>query len=83
MKNRLTDLNDVLFAQLERLAEEGLSTEQVDSEVKRAAAIVQVADKIVGNARLQLDACELIAEYGDRVAKHLPMLNAGPVEARA
>lgn len=76
MKNRLSDLNDVLFAQLERLSEEGLTAEQIEAEVKRANAIVQVADKVVGNARLQLDACKLVAEYGDRMERHLPMLGA-------
>jgi hypothetical protein len=77
MKNRLTDLNDHLFAQLERLSEEGLTSEQIEDEVKRAAAIVQVSDQIVGNAKLHLDAAKIIAQHGDRFQKHLPML-AGP-----
>lgn len=77
MKNRLTDLNDHLFAQMERLSEEGLSTEKIADEVSRAEAIVKIADKIVDNARLALQACELVAKHGDRFQKHLPMLN-GP-----
>jgi hypothetical protein len=76
VKNRLTDLNDYLFAQLERLADEDLSAEAIESEIKRASAVVQVADKIVINARLQLDAVKLVAEHGDRVVKHLPMIAA-------
>jgi ribosomal protein L17 len=81
MKNRLTDLNDHLFMQLERLADEELSAERIETEVKRADAIVQVADKIVDNARLQLSACKLIADHGDRFMQHLPML-AGPAEPK-
>jgi glycerol-3-phosphate dehydrogenase len=77
MKNRLSDLNNHLFAQLERLADEGLTAEQIEKEVKRADAIVQVADTIVDNARLQLTACKLLADHGDRFIKHLPMLG-GP-----
>lgn len=77
MKNRLSDLNNHLFMQLERLADEGLTAEQIEAEVKRADAIVQVADTIVDNARLQLSACKLIADHGDRFMKHLPMI-AGP-----
>lgn len=77
MKNRLTDLNDHLFAQLERLSSDDLTPETIESEVKRAEAIVQVADTIVTNARLQLDACKLLAEHGDRVSRHLPMLGNG------
>lgn len=76
MKNRLGDLNNHLFAQLERLADEDLTAEQIEVEVKRADAIVQVADTIVDNARLQLQACKLIADHGDRFEKHLPMLGA-------
>lgn len=76
MKNRLSDLNDHLFAQLERLSEEGLSSEAIEDEVKRADAMVKVADKIVDNARLNLQACELVAKHGDRFMKHLPMLAA-------
>jgi glycerol-3-phosphate dehydrogenase len=74
MKNRLSDLNNHLFMQLERLAEEDLTAEQIEREVKRSDAIVQVADKIVDNARLQLQACKLIADHGDRFMKHLPMI---------
>lgn len=74
MKNKLTDLNDCLFAQLERLADEELSGEAIDTEVKRSEAVVQVADRIVDNARLQLAACKLLAETGERFTKHLPMI---------
>ena len=74
MKNRLTDLNDYLFAQLERLADEELKGDAIQAEVVRAQAIVDVADKIVANAKLQLDAVKLVADHGDRFTKHLPMI---------
>lgn len=82
MKNRLYDLNNHLFMQLERLAEEGLTAEQIESEVKRTGAIVDVADKIVDNAKLHLDACKLVAQHGDRFSKHLPMLSAPAEEPK-
>ncbi|MEC9243434.1 MAG: hypothetical protein VYB05_01575 [Pseudomonadota bacterium] len=82
MKNRLSDLNDHLFMQLERLSDEDLSGDQIDAETKRAGAIVEVADKIVDNARLQLQACKLIADHGDRFMKHLPMLGAPEKEPK-
>lgn len=78
MKNRLSDLNNHLFMQLERLANEDMTAEQIASEVERSDAIVAVADKIVDNARLTLHACELVAKHGDRFMKHLPMI--GEVE---
>ncbi|CAM3168372.1 hypothetical protein SAMN04488021_11868 [Paracoccus aminovorans] len=67
MKNKLGDLNNHLFAQLERLADESLTPEQIEQEAKRAHAIVSVADRIVGNADLQLKAAKLFAEHGQGV----------------
>jgi ribosomal protein L17 len=83
MKNRLMDLNDHLFAQLERLSDEELTAEQIETEVKRTAAMVDVADKIVDNARLGLQAAKLVADHGDRFRKDLPMLSAPAVEGKA
>ncbi len=73
-KNKLTDLNDHLFAQIERLGDEELTAEQIEAEVKRADAIVDVADKIISNASLQLKAVEIVAKHGDRFQKQLPMI---------
>lgn len=64
-KNKLTDLNDHLFAQIERLAEEGLSADKVDIEVKRGKTIVAVADQIVKNASLQVQVAKLVSEKGN------------------
>lgn len=72
MKNRLSDLNNHLFAQLERLSAEDISPEQIEQEVKRTEAIVSVAEKITGNAELQLRAARLFAEHGATVLPMLP-----------
>lgn len=77
MKNRLTDLNNHLFAQLERLSEEGLTGERIELEVTRAEAMVKVADKIIDTANVTLKACDLVATHGDRFLEHLPMIT-GP-----
>jgi len=74
VKNKLTDLNNHLFAQLERLAEEDMAPETLDAEVKRAQAIVSVADKITSNAALQLQAAKLFAEHGAGVLPMLPQI---------
>ncbi|QFS84008.1 hypothetical protein [Roseivivax sp. THAF197b] len=73
-KNKLTDLNDHLFSQIERLANEDMSPEQIEAEVKRAAAIVSVSDQIVDNQRLRLSAAKLYAEHGDKIVPHLPAI---------
>lgn len=74
MKNKLSDLNNHLFAQLERLGEEGLTPEQIELESKRAEAIVGIAEQVVRNADLQLRAATIIANHGDRFIPMLPAL---------
>lgn len=75
MKNRLSDLNNHLFAQLERLGEESLTPERIEQEAQRADAIVAVADQVIRNASLQLQAVKLLADHGDRFKTALqPML---------
>lgn len=39
MKNKLSDLNDHLFTQLERLTNEDLNPEQLQMEIERGKAI--------------------------------------------
>lgn len=73
-KNKLGDLNDHLFAQLERLGEEDLSAEQIEAEAKRADAIVAVSDQILGNANTQLKAAKLFADHGSQIMPLLPQI---------
>lgn len=79
MKNKLTDLNNHLFAQLERLSDETLTPEQIETEVQRTDAIVDVAGQIVRNADLQLKAVMIVANHGDRFRPLLTMIE-GPKE---
>lgn len=84
MKNRLSDLNNHLFVQLERLSDENLTSEQVEQEVERAKAIVGVSSQIVGVAALQFKAAELVAQHGRGVADMIPESMSGrQIEHRA
>lgn len=74
MKNKLADLNNHLFAQLERLSEEDLTPEKIEQEGKRTDSIVAVAEQIVRNVDLQLKAATIIANHGDRFIPMLPAL---------
>lgn len=62
MKNKLVDLNNHLFAQLERLSDDDLEGEKLSDEIQRTKAITSVANNIVANARLALDAKVSIQE---------------------
>lgn len=67
MKNKLSDLNDHLFAQMERLSDESLTGDNLRSEIDRAKAVSSVATQIIGNARLVADVYEKFgANSGDR-----------------
>lgn len=77
MKNKLTDLNNHLFAQLERLGDESLDSEKLKDEIARSKAITSVSSQIVNNARLALDA--QIAVRDLQLGNRLPsMLEAKP-----
>lgn len=58
MKNKLSDLNNHLFAQLERLSEESLTKDAdlLEKEIKRTNAVTSVAREIIQNSRTVLDA---------------------------
>lgn len=56
MNNTLGDLNNYLFAQIERLDDEQLSESEFDKELKRAKAINGIASAIINNARVVLEA---------------------------
>jgi hypothetical protein len=80
VKNSLADLNDHLFAQIERLSNEDLTPEQIDTEAKRGNAIVAVTDQILRHASLQVQAAKIISDHGNDPTKHLPAL--GPKATR-
>ena len=63
MKNKLTDLNNHLFARLERLGDEELKGDDLTEEINRAKAITNVAQQIINNGNLVLNAIKTKEEY--------------------
>lgn len=56
MNNKLIDLNNHLFAEIERLGDEELKGEELDKEIERAKAVTVVASQIIANGALALKA---------------------------
>lgn len=50
-RNKLSDLNDHLFAQIERLSDEELTQEELKREIERGKAISLVSKNIIENAK--------------------------------
>ena len=76
MKNKLLDLNNHLFAQLERLSDESISSEDLAKEIQRTDAVVKVAGQIIDTANVAIDSAKLVAEYGGNYENMLPMVEA-------
>ena len=53
-RNKITDLNDHLFAQLERLNDETIKPEKMALEIDKAKAISNVAGQIIKSNTLTL-----------------------------
>ncbi len=68
IKNTLGDLNNHLFAQLERLSDEDLKGEDLKEEITRSKAVSDVATRIIANANVVLQAKkaanDFLEEYG-------------------
>lgn len=59
MNNKLIDLNNHLFAEIERLGDEDLKGEDLAREIERARAITGVASQVIANGILAIKAEEL------------------------
>lgn len=77
MKNTLGDLNNHLFAQLERLSDEDLKGEELQEEIGRARAVKEIATQIINNANTVLNAQKLVAETTGRSQVIVPTMLEG------
>ncbi len=61
-RNKLDDLNDHLFAQLERISDDDLTDDEIKIESDRTKSISIITDRIIQTGRLQLDATKYYNE---------------------
>ncbi len=69
MKNTLTDLNNHLFEELERLNDEELDEDGIEKELKRAEGMTKIAQQIIQNGELAYKTMVHMDEYGYNVDK--------------
>lgn len=79
MRNTLGDLNNHLFAQLERLNDESIKGEKLKDEIDRARAITGVAGNIIDTGNLVLEAQKFADNKWNADAK-LPKMLEGDKE---
>lgn len=61
-RNKITDLNDHLFAQLERLNDETMKPDKMEMELKKAKAVSMVASQLIKSNKLTLDAMRIMKD---------------------
>lgn len=77
MKNTLGDLNNHLFAQLERLNDEDIKGEALQEEITRAKAVTGIASQIISNADVVLQAKKIQVEILGRDNIEIPKMLEG------
>lgn len=75
VKNTLTDLNDHLFAQMERLNDEALEGDALEAEIQRSRAVCDVAEQIIENASTVIRVVKMRGEMG--AAANVPRMLSG------
>ena len=81
MKNTLSDLNNILFEQLERLQDdEALKDEaSFDREIKRSKETSKLSAQIINSGALSLRACQYASEYNEHIT--VPLLGGSDGKA--
>ena len=81
MRNKLSDLNDHLFAQIERLGDEDTKGDKLSEEIGRAKALTDVSMSIISNAALELRAIELKVKHKGLRDGDIPQRISGFISA--
>lgn len=74
MKNKLTDVNDYLFEQLEKLNDEDVTEDVLEATIKKAETVNKIADTIIKNGELQFKAMKMASDYGIINEKQVKLL---------
>lgn len=70
----IVDLNEALFKRINAIENEELSNEELEREIRKSEAVTSLADVLIRNAKLALDAQKLFDEYGTERTVDIPLL---------
>lgn len=79
MKNKISDLRDHMFAQLERLGNDEMSEEDLKKEISRAQAISEVGKVIVESAKTEVMYAKLTGKREAEPTKFLEADKPNPI----
>lgn len=68
-RSTLADLNDHLFAMIEKLGDESITGDELKQEINRAKAMSSLSKDVVANSRLVLD----VARFKDEKLSEEPL----------
>lgn len=77
MKNTLSDLNNILFEQLERVNDDSLTKDQLEAQLRKTDTIVKVSEQIIKNGELAFKAIQHKDKYYCSDSKKLPPMLEG------
>lgn len=74
MKNTLTDLNNYLFEQIERLNDDELKGDKLQEQLLKSKAIGDIASQIISSGELTLKTHKFAKEYGIKTKDNISLL---------
>lgn len=77
MKNTLQHLNNDLYEQLERINDDDLKGEELETQLKKTKTITKIAGTIIQNNKLILDGIKQLSEAGYTVSGKNAMESLG------
>ena len=80
MTTRLSEVNDLLFQQMEKLTNTDLKGEALQAEIEKASAMNNIAQSIVKNSNVQYQALNLGFKAGVIGKQQVEFLLAPPKE---
>ena len=78
MKNKLTDANNYIFEQIEKLNDDDMTDSQAILQIKKAEAVSELVKTVIQIETLRLNAIKVAAENGYVKKESFQCLLGGP-----